>query len=293
LAQFGASPEISFMQMPSRLGILFNGAALLILGATVAAAVRFSFMSDDIAPCSTRYEHGTQLSLARPGGELLTPADLQARSAGTDWGLENTRIIEARGGSAKQAIEVRFTPAKASAMPADGKVGMGFSWMPRSAGKPAAACLTYSVFLSKDFDFAKGGRLPGFVASAGDQDAAAGTVSSRIAWRESGGLELRAQMADWLEPRRVAGDKIYILPRGQWVALEQEIVLNTPGAKDGALRVWADGAMVLEKTGLVIREKAQTQISGVLAETTVSPQPGTTLPKDQKVLLSPPELRWQ
>ena len=69
------------MQMPSRLGILFNGAALLILGATVAAAVRFSFMADDIAACSTRYEHGTQLSLARPGGELLTPADLQARSA--------------------------------------------------------------------------------------------------------------------------------------------------------------------------------------------------------------------
>lgn len=283
------------MQMPSRLGILFNGAALLILGTSVAAAVRYTFMSDDIVACSTRYEHGTQFSLTQPGGELLTPADLQARSAGTDWGLiENTRVIEARGGAAKQAIEVRFTPAKTSATPADGKMGMGFSWMPRGAGKPAAACLTYSVFLSKDFDFAKGGRLPGFVASAGTQDAAAaGTVSSRIAWRESGGLELRAQIADWLEPRRVTGDKIYMLPRGQWVSLEQEIVLNTPGAKDGALRVWADGALVLEKTGLVIRDKAQTQISGVLAETTLSAQAGTTLPKDQKILLSPPELRWQ
>ncbi|NJO36237.1 MAG: DUF1501 domain-containing protein [Rhodospirillales bacterium] len=184
LAQVGASPEISFMQMPSRLGILFNGAALLILGVSVAAAVRYTFVSDDIAACSTRYEHGTQLSLARPGGELLTPADLQARSAGTDWGLiENARVIEARSGSAKQAIEVRFTPAKASATPADGKMGMGFSWMPRSAGKPDAACLTYSIFLSKDFDFAKGGRLPGFVAGARDQDVTAGGVSSRIAWR--------------------------------------------------------------------------------------------------------------
>lgn len=281
------------MQMPSRLGILFNGAALLILGTSVAAAVRYTFMADDIAACSTRYDHGTQFSLARPGGELLTPADLQARSAGTDWGLiENTRVIEAHGSSAKQAIEIRFAPAKASVTPADGRIGMGFSWTPRSAGKPAAACLTYSVFLSKDFDFAKGGRLPGFVAGAGDQDVTASPVSSRIAWRESGGVELRAQMADWLEPRRVGGDRVYMLPRGQWVALEQEIVLNTPGAKDGILRVWADGALVLEKKDLAIRDKAQTQITGVLAEATLSPQAGTPLPKDQKILLSPPELRW-
>jgi hypothetical protein len=282
------------MQMPSRLGILFNGAALLILGASVAAAVRFTFMGDDIAACSTRYEHGTQLSLARPGGELLTPADLQARSSGADWGLiENTRIIEANGAPAKQAIEVRLMPAKASTVLADGKLGMGFTWAPKSAGKPSAACLTYSIFVPDNFEFARGGRLPGFVTSTPDQDGTAGTPSSRIAWRESGGLELRAQMADWLEPRRVAGDKPYILPRGQWVSLEQEIVLNAPGARDGALRVWADGALVLEKTGLVIREKPQTQISGVLAETTLSAQAGTPLPKDQKILLSPPELRWQ
>jgi hypothetical protein len=281
------------MQMPSRLGILFNGAALLIAGASVAAAVRYTFMADDMAACSTRYEHGTQFSLARPGGELLTPADLQARSAGTDWGLiENARVVEVSGAPAKQAIEVRFTQPKASITSPDGKLGMGFSWMPKSAGKSAAACLTYSVFLSKDFDFAKGGRLPGFVASAGDQEATTGTMSSRIAWRESGGLELRAQIADWLEPRRITGDRTYMLPRGQWVALEQEIVLNTPGAKDGALRVWADGALVFEKTGLVIREKPQTQISGILAETTLSAPVGVALPKDQRILLSPPELRW-
>lgn len=282
------------MQMPSRLGILFNGAALLILGASVAAAVRYTFMADDVPACSTRYEHGTQLSLTRAGGELLTPADLQARSGGTDWGLiENSSIIEARGASAKQAIEVRFAPTKASTPSTDGKLGMGFTWAPRNAGKPTAACLTYSVFLPGNLDFAKGGRLPGFVASTPDQDSAASAVSSRIAWRESGGLELRAQMADWLEPRRVTGDKVYMLPRGQWVALEQEIVLNTPGAKDGILRVWADGALVLEKTGLVIREKEQAQVTGVLAEATLSPQTGAPMPKDQKILLSPPELRWQ
>ena len=282
------------MQMPSRLGILFNGAALLIVGASLAAVLRYTFMADDIAACSARYEHGTQLSLERSRGELLSSADLQARSGGTDWGLlENARIVEIRDGPAKQAIEVRFLRTNTNAPAAESKMGMGFTWMPRSTGKSAAACLTYSVFVPKDFDFAKGGRLPGFVTNTSDQNGTASSVSSRIAWRESGGLELRAQMADWLEPRRVAGDKPYILPRGQWVSLEQEIVLNAPGAKDGALRVWADGALVLEKTGLVIREKPETQISGVLAETTLSAQAGTPLPKDQKILLSPPELRWQ
>jgi hypothetical protein len=217
-------------------------------------------------------------------------AQLQTENATVGTVIENTRIVEPRGAPAKQAIEIRFTPAKASAPSTDGKMGMGFSWMPKSAGKPSSACLTYSVFLSKDFDFAKGGRLPGFVGGAGEQDAAAGTLSSRIAWRESGGLELRAQIADWLEPRRVTSEKVYMLPRGQWVALEQEIVLNTPGAKDGALRVWADGALVFEKKGLLIREKPETRVTGVLAEATVSAQ--SALPKDQKLLLSPPELRW-
>ena len=103
---------------------------------------------------------------------------------------------------------------------------------------------------------------------------------------------LRAQMAGWLEPRRVATDTSYILPRGQWVSLEQEIVLNAPGAKDGALRVWADGALVVEKKGLAIREKPETRISGVLAEATLSTQTGSTAQKGQQLLLSPPELRW-
>ena len=148
------------MQMPSRLGILFNGAALLIVGASAAAVVRYTFMADDIAACSTRYEHGTQLSLARPNGELLTPADLQARSSGTDWGLQNARIIEARGAPAKQAIEVRFVPANASS-DASGKMGMGFTWAPRSASKPAAACLTYSVFVARHLRVRQGRSPPG------------------------------------------------------------------------------------------------------------------------------------
>ena len=282
------------MQMPSRLGILFNGAALLIVGASVAAVLRYTFMADDIAACSARYEHGTQLSLERSRGELLTAADLQARSGGTDWGLlENARIVVARDGPAKQAIEVRFLRTNSNSPAAESKMGMGFTWMPRNVGKAAAACLTYSVFMSKDFDFAKGGRLPGFVAATPDQDATAAPVSSRVTWRDSGALELRVQMADWPEPRRLTGDKTYILPRGQWVSLEQEIVLNSPGAKDGLLRVWADGTMIFEKKNFAFREKPETQISGVLAETTLSAPTGTPLPKDQKVLLSPPELRWQ
>lgn len=281
------------MQMPSRLGILFNGAALLIVAASTVAVFRSTFLPDEMAACGTRYERATQLSLERSRGELLTSADLQARFGGADWGLlENARIIETRNGPAKQAIEVRFMRTNTNVPAAESKMGMGFTWTPRNAGKAAAACLTYSVFMSKDFDFAKGGRLPGFVAATPDQDATAAPVSSRVAWRDSGALELRVQMADWPEPRRLTGDKTYTLPRGQWVSLEQEIVLNSPGAKDGLLRVWADGTMILEKKNLALREKPDTQVSGVLAEATLSTVAGVSAPKDQKMLLSPPELRW-
>ena len=105
------------MKRPTRLAILFNGAALLVVLASGAAVLRSVFMPDEVAPCSTRYSQGTQLSLERSRGELLTAADLQARFGGDDWGLlDNARVVALKGDPVKPAIEVRLAkvPGEAS-----------------------------------------------------------------------------------------------------------------------------------------------------------------------------------
>ncbi|MDD4902305.1 MAG: hypothetical protein PHE24_04150 [Patescibacteria group bacterium] len=40
---------------------------------------------------------------------------------------------------------------------------------------------------------------------------------------------------------------------GRWVNFEMEVKLNTPGAKDGLYRLWIDGKLVVERTGVDLR----------------------------------------
>lgn len=283
------------MKKPTGLALLLNGGALLIALASGVAVLRSVFVPDTIAPCSTRYAHGTQLALERSSGELLTAADLQARFGGTDWGLlDNARVVELKGDVPRQAIEVRLAKAAgvASASP---RSGMGFTWIPRGVGHPSAACLAYSVRMVPGFDFAKGGRLPGLLAAAPATNTATPGLSFHSGWHDDGGLEVRAQLPGWSDARSLADDRgDYILPRGQWVGLEQEVVLNTPGQKDGLLRVWADGVLRFEKTGLTLRDSTDVRISGVAAEVASF---GTDMTgaadRGKKLWFSPLELRWQ
>ena len=46
----------------------------------------------------------------------------------------------------------------------------------------------------------------------------------------------------------------FTLPKGRWVRIEQELVLNTPGQADGIARLWLDGDLKAEGTGLKLRE---------------------------------------
>ena len=281
------------MKKPTGLVFAFNGAALLIALASGAAVLRSVFVPDEMAPCSTRYGHGTQLALERAPGDLLTAADLQARFGGTDWGLlDNARVVEIKGNSARQAIEVRLAKTSAEAGSADPRIGMGFTWMPKGMGQPAAACLAYSVLLPPGFDFAKGGRLPGLLATAQSTNTAALGSSFRSGWADNGGLEVRVQGPGWSDARPLASNRRdYIFPRGQWVALEQEIVLNTPGQKDGALRVWADGALQFEKNGLVLRDNPDVRISSVAAE--AAAYGAGAVAREKKLWFSALELQWQ
>ncbi|HKP97262.1 MAG TPA: hypothetical protein VJ385_16050 [Fibrobacteria bacterium] len=52
--------------------------------------------------------------------------------------------------------------------------------------------------------------------------------------------------------------------RKRWYCIETEIKLNTPGASDGAVRIWVDGRMVAEKTGMNLTASVASPINRVM-----------------------------
>ena len=66
-------------------------------------------------------------------------------------------------------------------------------------------------------------------------------------------------------------------------------MLNTPGQKNGVIRVWADGALKFEKTSLVLRDTTDIRISGAAAEALST----AAAARERKLWFSILELRWQ
>jgi hypothetical protein len=277
--------------------LILNGAAVLVVAVAAVTGVRSLFASKDAPPCSGRYEQGLQMSLDQ-AGLPLSGSDLEARFSGQDWGLrERARVVKTASAEHPLALEVdvrRKTSGAAGAQGSDERPGVGFVWDPSSGAKPQAACLAYALFLPEGLDFGQRGRLPGLGGgkntAAPDDDAAFSVLPS---WHgPSGAGGALAQFPQARERSRLDSTKAgFTFPRGHWVSVEQEVVLNTPGQADGLVRLWLDGEMVMENTGVTLRKDAATRITGVTAEATVL-DARAEKPDAQKILMSPFTLRW-
>jgi len=54
-----------------------------------------------------------------------------------------------------------------------------------------------------------------------------------------------------------------VLERNRWYCIEQYVKVNQPGRKDGVLRAWVDGHLVLEKSGIRLRDSASLHIEQI------------------------------
>ena len=80
------------------------------------------------------------------------------------------------------------------------------------------------------------------------------------------------------------------LEPGRWMHVQQEVVLNTPGAADGIVRLWADGELMAEDTGVELRKNKGDGIIGVLADIGYVRQPPAA---PGSLQLSPFEISWR
>ena len=271
-----------------------------MVASLLAVFPQSALAAEPATPCATRYPVAASFPAA---SEPAAPngAHLLQLLGNKGWGLtEDVRLVAIDGAPAPLVLEVKIPEGAIDHKnPTAPMGGMGFRW---HAGMPAgtrAACLSYNLWLPPDFQFNKGGKLPGLFGGDGpaggkDVDGTTG-FSARFMWRSGGQGEVYAYIPGKPDNRGESIDRgAWVFPRGQWVRLEEEVVLNEPGTADGQLRVWVDGALKLRHDDIVFRTNSDFGIEGVMADifyggkTQEWAAPATTV-----LRLTPFELAWR
>ncbi|MGQ0455736.1 MAG: polysaccharide lyase [Hyphomicrobium sp.] len=267
--------------------VLFNvagGAIFLFIGGYIVAS---HFHVETIPPCATQYGAGQQYALDK-GGQALSPVELQGRAGFREWGLLANASVEKTSGKPWSNSLVVKLAATNNAAKVD-ENGVGFVWPVLSLRKAQSVCLSYDVFFSNDVDMKSAGHLPGLLAEpiGESPDDPTGFIV-RTAWSSLGkaAVEVRAPKSG---NDRVAPPKGVEWPRGRWVRVNQEVEINAPGKKSGAVKVWIDGVLGVEAKGLKMRASPQVVFTGVTGDTGYEERPG----KAAAVKFSPFVVQWR
>lgn len=190
-----------------------------------------------------------------------------------DWGLENISAI-ADGGKFPKVLRVRYPAGSASPT------------VTRNTGAPVGGAqffadlgmqpqnslrLSYYVRFPKDFNFVKGGKLPGLfggtVNNGGKIPDGTNGFSTRYMWRKDGDGEVYAYLPTSSEHGTSLGRGNWRFKPETWHHIEQEVVLNQPGQQHGRIQVWVDGKLVLTQSNLIFRTTDTLKIEGVFFST--------------------------
>jgi hypothetical protein len=131
----------------------------------------------------------------------------------------------------------------------------GATWETDLARSGDEMYMSYWVKFDHNFDFVKGGKMPG-LGGATEFPYGDNGFTTRLMWREGGTLEFyvhgyEVNNSAGAEPYRIfwddAGHHARVIP-GQWHHIEIRQKLNTPGQRDGILQGWLDGTLVCDDT---------------------------------------------
>ncbi|WP_336269855.1 polysaccharide lyase [Vreelandella arctica] len=284
-------PALKGKQHHPRIGLrhkslLLSVLALLPFAASNAGEAEDAVVSiPQVAPCSQRYSLAEAPSPA-PAEDAYS-AVRQGFNTTRHWGAEENveRLAANDTGINEAGLRVHY-PAGSSSPSDEPLGGAGFYSDPSSLQEADRACLSYKVRFPADFDFVKGGKLPGLYGgeapSGGESVDGENGFSMRLMWREEGEGELYPYVVDF-EGASV-GRGFWRYPTGSWVTIEQEIMLNDPKRENGVARIWVDGQPVLEQKNIVFRTTPEVTIDGLMFSTFFGGTgEGWRTPRDQYV----------
>lgn len=121
----------------------------------------------------------------------------------------------------------------------------------------------YFVRFGKDFQFVKGGKLPGLAggtSKSGLRRADGSGWSARFMWRQGGQAVLYVYH---MKQRQDHGDDFPLNVKftpGTWHRLVQRVKVNQAGKSDGRIRVWFDGRLTLDLEDLQLRKGSKAPV---------------------------------
>ncbi|WWC70161.1 uncharacterized protein I206_104109 [Kwoniella pini CBS 10737] len=167
--------------------------------------------------------------------------------------------------------------------------GSEFFASPIDLTKSLNASLEYSVYFPNDFDFVKGGKLPGLYGGhkgCSGGNAAEDCFSTRLMWRAGGQGELYLYVPKDKQtpelcqtpPKSICesayglsiGRGAWTFAKGDWTTVRQDVWLNTPGQNDGGFNIWVNGQLVMSASDVRYRENGDSCIQGENGDDTSS-----------------------
>jgi hypothetical protein len=144
-----------------------------------------------------------------------------------------------------------------------GRHGDGAKWRLEFEQPYEELYLSYWVRFDDNFNFVRGGKLPGFCGgecnTGGHVPDGTDGWSARMMWRGDGEVEQYVyhpdQPGQWGESLHWddGGYQRFFVP-GQWHHLIHRVVMNTPGQRDGIIQGWFDGELALDARNLRFRD---------------------------------------
>lgn len=218
--------------------------------------------------CSGR----TPLSIGRPwviNFDRLTNGLYSKADLSKDWNcprrnLGNTlvNVVDGDRAYSGSALRIHYPKGKSGCYTSKQCV----DWKPQLGGKFKKLYYGFRVKFPEDFDFVKGGKLPGL---AGGDANTGGSIpngtdgwSVRVMWNKEGKLVQSVYHPD--QPSKYGDifkwEMEQPIEKGKWHTIQTLVYLNDPEKKDGVVKTWLNGEQVLDKTDLRFRSHANLKI---------------------------------
>ena len=199
------------------------------------------------------------------------------------FGAENIAFVSEPNGRFPKFLRIRYPEGSYDSGTAlKGLAPMGGVQFTSNFGSmkvPASdsIVLSYSVRFDEEFDFVRGGKLPGLYGgiprSGGQLPTGRDGYSTRIVWQSKGKGALYAYLPTNSKAYKgvtygtMIGAGAWQFEPGKWTDLSQRIKLNKPGTNDGRITIWIDGALVHDECGLRFRDIPSLKIDGIFFST--------------------------
>jgi hypothetical protein len=201
------------------------------------------------------------------------------------YGDTNREIVLDPKGSGEKVLKIKY-PLGSYAGPTITSKGTGFYVYPfGKTSQLTTATLEYEILFPTEFEWVKGGKLPGMFGgrpSCTGQDVAADCYSARFMWGANGNgypylyipkdaphlLEFCAytQYKDCKRDYAFSFNSTSYFTKNSWIKVKENIVLNTPNKPDGILQVWINGVKKIDYRKIIWRSVSTVNTVGFQIE---------------------------